>query len=94
MEYYIAKGLPWEVIGETARISIELLSSEHLSREQSLSKEILLALTSTKLQDTACMTKWIKLFTIPEQKEPKLGGGRESSHQSHHHFSDFLRKQI
>lgn len=32
MEYYIAKDFPWEVIGEEARISIELLSSEHLSR--------------------------------------------------------------
>lgn len=32
MEYYIAKDLPWKVIGEAARISIELLSSEHLFR--------------------------------------------------------------
>lgn len=32
MEYYIDKDLPWEVIGEEARISIELLSSQHLSR--------------------------------------------------------------
>lgn len=32
VEYYIAKDLPWEVINEKARISIELLSSQHLSR--------------------------------------------------------------